>query len=85
MDITGIISAIIVGLIVGALRRLIVPGRQAMGILLTIVLGIVGALVGGYVGAALGGGALLVFILQVAVAALLVFLVAGMRGRTTRV
>src|SRR4051794_30997955 len=44
-----IIGWIIAGLIVGALARLLVPGRQNMGILLTIVLGIAGALVGGLV------------------------------------
>jgi uncharacterized membrane protein YeaQ/YmgE (transglycosylase-associated protein family) len=39
---------VIVGLIVGALARLFLPGKQQMGILLTIVLGVVGAIVGGY-------------------------------------
>lgn len=47
MLIGTIIGWIIAGLIVGALARLLVPGRQDMGIGLTIVLGIVGALVGG--------------------------------------
>lgn len=41
---------IIVGLIVGALARLILPGRDPMGWLATILLGIAGAVVGGYVG-----------------------------------
>lgn len=43
----GIIWFIVVGLIVGLLARAIVPGRDAMGILATIVLGIVGSFVGG--------------------------------------
>ena len=42
-----IIGWIVAGLIVGAIARLLVPGRQAMGIITTIALGIVGALVGG--------------------------------------
>jgi uncharacterized membrane protein YeaQ/YmgE (transglycosylase-associated protein family) len=42
-----IIGWIVAGLIVGAIARLLVPGRQPMGIIMTIVLGIVGALVGG--------------------------------------
>ena|SRR5688572_10771355 len=46
----NIIGWIIAGLIVGAFARLLVPGRQPMGILMTIVLGIVGALVGGFIG-----------------------------------
>lgn len=49
MDLTigSIIVYIIAGAIIGALARLLVPGRQSMGLLLTIVLGIVAAVVGG--------------------------------------
>lgn len=43
-----ILTLIIVGLIAGALARLIVPGRQNLSILATIVLGIVGSFVGGF-------------------------------------
>lgn len=42
----GIFSAIVVGLVVGALGRLVVPGRQAIGCLMTLLLGIVGAAAG---------------------------------------
>jgi uncharacterized membrane protein YeaQ/YmgE (transglycosylase-associated protein family) len=45
-----IISIIIVGLIAGALARLIVPGRQHLSIGMTIVLGIVGSFIGGFLG-----------------------------------
>jgi uncharacterized membrane protein YeaQ/YmgE (transglycosylase-associated protein family) len=45
-----IIIIIIVGLIAGALARLIVPGRQSMSIGMTILLGIVGSFVGGLLG-----------------------------------
>jgi uncharacterized membrane protein YeaQ/YmgE (transglycosylase-associated protein family) len=45
-----IISLLIVGLIAGALARLIVPGRQDLSILATIVIGIVGSFVGGFLG-----------------------------------
>jgi uncharacterized membrane protein YeaQ/YmgE (transglycosylase-associated protein family) len=43
-----ILSLVIVGLIAGALARLLVPGRDPMGIGATIVLGIVGSFVGGF-------------------------------------
>lgn len=45
-----IITVIIVGLIAGALARLIVPGRQSMSVGMTILLGIVGSFVGGFLG-----------------------------------
>jgi uncharacterized membrane protein YeaQ/YmgE (transglycosylase-associated protein family) len=45
-----IISLIIIGLIAGALARLIIPGKQNMSILMTIVLGIIGSFVGGFLG-----------------------------------
>jgi len=45
-----IITMIVVGLIAGALARLLVPGKQSMSILTTMVLGIVGSFVGGFLG-----------------------------------
>lgn len=48
-----IVWLIIIGLIAGALARLLVPGRDPIGILGTILLGIVGSFVGGFLGYAL--------------------------------
>jgi len=45
-----IVSLIIIGLIAGAIARLLVPGKQHLSILMTIVLGIVGSFVGGFLG-----------------------------------
>jgi uncharacterized membrane protein YeaQ/YmgE (transglycosylase-associated protein family) len=45
-----IIGIIIIGLIAGALARLLVPGKQHMSILATIVIGIVGSFLGGFLG-----------------------------------
>jgi uncharacterized membrane protein YeaQ/YmgE (transglycosylase-associated protein family) len=45
-----IISLIVIGLIAGALARLIVPGKQDMSIPMTILLGIIGSFVGGFLG-----------------------------------
>jgi uncharacterized membrane protein YeaQ/YmgE (transglycosylase-associated protein family) len=50
----AIIWAIIAGLIVGLLARVVLPGRQAIPIWLTIVLGIVGAIIGNYIAVGLG-------------------------------
>jgi len=44
-----IIILILIGLVAGAVARLVVPGRDPMGILATIVLGIVGSFVGGFI------------------------------------
>jgi uncharacterized membrane protein YeaQ/YmgE (transglycosylase-associated protein family) len=73
-----IIGLIVVGLIVGALGRLVHPGRDPMPVWLTIVIGIVAALVAGLlIGGVLG------FILAVVIAAVLVALVGSQyRGRT---
>jgi uncharacterized membrane protein YeaQ/YmgE (transglycosylase-associated protein family) len=54
MEISGIISAIVIGIVIGVLGRLVVPGRQRIGILLTILVGIVAALIGSALAAALG-------------------------------
>lgn len=48
------IGAIISGLIIGVLARLIKPGADSMGWIMTIILGIVGASVGGFLAGALG-------------------------------
>ncbi|MEV4686224.1 GlsB/YeaQ/YmgE family stress response membrane protein [Microbacterium sp. LWH3-1.2] len=50
-----ILGLIIIGLIAGLIARAIIPGKQSMGILLTIVLGIVGSFVGGFLGFLLFG------------------------------
>jgi uncharacterized membrane protein YeaQ/YmgE (transglycosylase-associated protein family) len=51
----GIIAWIVVGLIAGALAKLIMPGDDPGGIIVTILLGIVGAFVGGFIVNLLGG------------------------------
>jgi uncharacterized membrane protein YeaQ/YmgE (transglycosylase-associated protein family) len=50
----GIIGTIFVGLIVGAIARLVLPGEQKMGWILTCLLGIAGSLIAGFVGQAFG-------------------------------
>jgi len=55
--ITGLIFWIIVGLIAGALGKLIMPGDDPGGIIVTIILGIVGAVIGGFLLSLLGIGA----------------------------
>jgi uncharacterized membrane protein YeaQ/YmgE (transglycosylase-associated protein family) len=68
------------GLIIGALGRLAVPGPDPMSIWMTIGIGIVGSLVGGLVSRIFLGG-YFSFVLAVAVAALLVYLIRRSQGR----
>jgi uncharacterized membrane protein YeaQ/YmgE (transglycosylase-associated protein family) len=86
MEVTGFITAIIIGLIIGALGRLVVPGKQNIPIWLTLVIGVVAALIGTFIAGALGvantrGIDWVELILQVVLAAIGVALVAGMRAR----
>jgi uncharacterized membrane protein YeaQ/YmgE (transglycosylase-associated protein family) len=86
MHVTGIITAIIIGLVIGALGRLVVPGRQHIPMWLTIVIGVVAALIGTAIAGGLGvantkGVAWIELVIQVALAAVGVALVSGMYGR----
>jgi len=86
MEVTGFFTAIIIGLIIGALGRLVVPGKQNIPIWLTLVIGVVAALVGTLLAGLFGvdqtpGIDWIELILQVGLAAAGVALVAGMRAR----
>jgi uncharacterized membrane protein YeaQ/YmgE (transglycosylase-associated protein family) len=52
----GIIGFLIAGLIIGALARLLMPGRQKIGLLWTLLLGVAGSLIGGTIANAIGTG-----------------------------
>ncbi len=52
----GILSWLVLGLVVGLLAKLIMPGKQGLGIIMTIILGVVGALLGGWLGTLFGLG-----------------------------
>lgn len=50
----GILGWVLFGLIVGALAKLVMPGRDPGGIIVTMLLGIAGAVLGGFIGRAMG-------------------------------
>ena len=86
MTVGGIISAIVVGLIIGALGRLVVPGKQNIPIWLTLVIGVVAALIGTAIARAAGwadtdGVDWIEIIIQVALAAIGVAAVSAFWGR----
>ena len=74
LTLSVIIAWLVIGLVIGALARLLVPGRQHIGIVLTILIGVVAALVGGIVTTAIlgAGHTVITFIVAVVAAALLV-------------
>jgi uncharacterized membrane protein YeaQ/YmgE (transglycosylase-associated protein family) len=87
VEISGIITALIIGLIIGALGRLVVPGKQNIPIWLTLVIGVVAAFIGTLIAGALDvaetpGIDWIELALQIGLAAVGVAVVAGTRGRS---
>ena len=82
----GWIGTIIFGAVIGALARLVLPGKQNMGLLITIVLGVLGALIGYWLAAQIGvcatrGIDWTRWVISIATAALLVVIYGSITGR----
>lgn len=80
------IGFLVAGLVIGALARLIKPGRQNLGIVATLLLGLVGSLIGGTIANLLGSGSIwelnvLGFILAVIAAVLLIGTAEAVMGK----
>ena len=81
-----IIGLIIFGAVIGALARLVLPGRQNISLLVTVIIGIVGALAGYYIWGAIGGTDTsgidwIRWFISIAVTAILVVLYSSLTGR----
>ncbi|HEX6299887.1 MAG TPA: GlsB/YeaQ/YmgE family stress response membrane protein [Acidimicrobiia bacterium] len=79
-----LIGGLIAGIIIGPLARLVIPGKQDISLVMTIVLGAVGAIVGGFLYDALGGGETsgidwIKLLIQVGVAAVVVLIYGAAR------
>jgi uncharacterized membrane protein YeaQ/YmgE (transglycosylase-associated protein family) len=82
----GLIGTIVVGLIVGAIARFVMPGEQKMGWIMTILLGIGGSLLAGFIGQALGWYAVgqgAGWIASVVGAVVLLFVVGKLKGASS--
>ncbi len=82
----GVLAWILFGLIAGAIAKLIMPGDDPGGFIVTILIGIAGALVGGFIASAIGFGAVTgfnfgSFVVAVVGAILLLWIYRMMRGR----
>ncbi|MEU4570605.1 GlsB/YeaQ/YmgE family stress response membrane protein [Micromonospora sp. NPDC023956] len=89
MEVTGFFTALVIGLIIGALGRLVVPGRQSIPIWLTLLIGVIAAVLGTLVAGLLGvddtrGIDWIELALQVVFAAVGVAIVAGTYGKNRR-
>jgi len=83
----GIIGFLVAGLIIGALARLIKPGKQNLSLLATLLLGIVGSVIGGLIASAIGSGSIgelnvIGFVIAVVASVLLIGVAEGVSGRT---
>jgi uncharacterized membrane protein YeaQ/YmgE (transglycosylase-associated protein family) len=86
---TDMIGFLVAGLVIGALARLIMPGKQSLSILATLGLGLVGSLIGGTIAWLLGTGSIwelnvLGFILAVVAAVLLIGTAEAITGGSRR-
>ncbi|WP_428341770.1 GlsB/YeaQ/YmgE family stress response membrane protein [Mycobacterium sp.] len=88
-----VVGAIVIGLIVGALARLILPGKQNIGVVVTVLLGAIGSFVGSWLTYKLifpnehSGFGLTAFLVGVIVAVILIAIyvgITGKRGRASR-
>ena len=82
-----ILGLILIGLVIGVLARLIVPGKQRLSLLATLLLGVAGAVIGGFLASLIGMGSItdlhfVGFVLAVVAAVLLIGVVEGISGRS---
>jgi uncharacterized membrane protein YeaQ/YmgE (transglycosylase-associated protein family) len=86
-----IIGAIVVGLIIGVLARLVMPGKQNIGVIMTVVLGALGSFIGTWLTYKLGytnsngGFEIIPFLVGIIVAVVLIAAYLGVTGRRNKV
>lgn len=82
MALWAVFTTIVVGLVIGAVGRLVVPGAQPIGLVATLACGLCGSIIGGFLGQhVLGAGGFPTVLIELAVAAVAVAVVARTGGR----
>lgn len=85
-----IIGAIVVGLIIGVLARLVMPGKQSIGLIMTVLLGALGSFIGTWITYQLGysnsngGFEIIPFLVGIVVAVVLIAIYLGVTGKRNR-
>jgi uncharacterized membrane protein YeaQ/YmgE (transglycosylase-associated protein family) len=86
----GFLWTLIIGLVVGAIAKLIMPGRDPGGIIVTMLIGVAGALLAGFLGRAMGwysdpgtGPGIIASVIGALILLFLYRMIAGRRGTTT--
>ncbi len=77
----SLLIVIVIGAVVGVLARLVMPGRQGIGMLMTIIVGIIGAVIGNYIGEAISPDGTMHWILAVVVSIGLLVVMSAFMGR----
>lgn len=81
---SGILGYIIGGLVIGVLARLLKPGADPLGWIMTIILGVLGAVVGGWAAARFGLGGAMTWVVAIVAAIVLLFLYESIRAKSVR-
>ena len=81
---SGILGYIVGGLVIGILARLIKPGADPMGWIMTIILGVIGAVIGGWAAANFGLGGIMTWVVAIAAAIVLLFIYEAIRAKNVR-
>ena len=77
----GILGYIFGGLVIGVLARLIKPGADPMGWIMTILLGVIGAVIGGWAATTFGLGRILTWVVAILAAIVLLFVYESVRKK----
>ena len=80
----GFFGYLIGGLVIGVLARLIKPGADPMGWIMTIILGVLGAVIGGWAAANFGLGGIMTWVVAIVAAIVLLFLYEMVRAKGKR-
>jgi uncharacterized membrane protein YeaQ/YmgE (transglycosylase-associated protein family) len=81
---SGFLGYIIGGLVIGVLARLIKPGADPLGWIMTIILGVLGAVIGGWASTRFGLGGMMTWVVAIVAAIVLLFIYESIRGKSAK-